>query len=206
LSVTKQAEVVGIARSTVYYLPRPVPAADLALMHQIDKLHTELPFAGARMLRRILAATDEELAEAFGVNQATIYRWQKAHPEFCEAIRAGKLVADIKVAEKLHEKAKGFDYIEEQPIKLKKFAYDENGKKVRVSEWVEILKLRRRLPPDTTAAMFWLTNRQNDKWKLRVANEHAGERGGAIERARDSCPDRLMTTDKRESGRYNMDT
>ena len=41
LSVTKQAEVVGIARSTVYYLPRPVPAADLALMQQIDKLHTE---------------------------------------------------------------------------------------------------------------------------------------------------------------------
>ena len=32
LSVTKQAEAVGIARSTVYYLPRPVSAADLALM------------------------------------------------------------------------------------------------------------------------------------------------------------------------------
>jgi putative transposase len=55
LSVTKQAEVVGIARSTVYYLPRPVPAADLDVMHQIDKLHTEFPFAGARMLRRLLA-------------------------------------------------------------------------------------------------------------------------------------------------------
>jgi putative transposase len=56
LSVTKQAEVVGIARSTVYYLPRPVPAADLDLMKQIDKLHTEFPFAGARMLRALLAA------------------------------------------------------------------------------------------------------------------------------------------------------
>ena len=46
LSVTKQAEAVGIARSTVYYLPRPMSAADLALMRQIDKLHTEFPFAG----------------------------------------------------------------------------------------------------------------------------------------------------------------
>ncbi len=36
LSVTKQAEAVGIARSTVYYLPRLVPAADLELMRQID--------------------------------------------------------------------------------------------------------------------------------------------------------------------------
>src|SRR5262245_38612385 len=61
LSVTKQAEVVGIARSTVYYLPRPVPAADLALMHQIDKLHTEFPFAGARMLRRLLVANGSKL-------------------------------------------------------------------------------------------------------------------------------------------------
>ena len=56
LSVTKQAKVVGIARSTVYYLPRAVSAADLDLMKQIDRLHTEFPFAGARMLRRLLAA------------------------------------------------------------------------------------------------------------------------------------------------------
>ena len=55
LSLTRQAAAVGIARSTVYYLPRPVSAADLALMKRIDELHTELPFAGSRMLRRLLA-------------------------------------------------------------------------------------------------------------------------------------------------------
>jgi putative transposase len=56
LSVTKQAEAVGIARSTVYYLPRPVSDEDLALMKQIDVLHMEFPFAGTRMLRLLLAA------------------------------------------------------------------------------------------------------------------------------------------------------
>ena len=56
LSVTRQAEAVGIARSTAYYLPRPVSAEDLALMKQIDLLHMEFPFAGARMLCRFLAA------------------------------------------------------------------------------------------------------------------------------------------------------
>ena len=61
LSVSKQAEVVGIARSTVYYLPRPVPASDLELMRQLDKLHTEFPFAGARMLRRLLAANGSKV-------------------------------------------------------------------------------------------------------------------------------------------------
>ncbi len=55
LSVSRQAKMVGIARGTVYYLPRPVPAGDLALMTQIDRLHTEFPFAGSRMLRRLLA-------------------------------------------------------------------------------------------------------------------------------------------------------
>ena len=47
LSVTKQASV-GIARSTVYYLPRPVSVEDLALMQQIDLLHMAFPFAGSR--------------------------------------------------------------------------------------------------------------------------------------------------------------
>src|SRR5262245_21756734 len=61
LSVTKQTEAVGISRSTVYYLPRPVPAADLALMRQIDRLHMEFPFAGSRMLRRILAANGSKV-------------------------------------------------------------------------------------------------------------------------------------------------
>jgi len=61
LSVTKQAEIVGVARSTVYYLPRPVPAADLELMRQIDRLHMEFPFAGSRMLRRLLAANGSKV-------------------------------------------------------------------------------------------------------------------------------------------------
>jgi putative transposase len=56
LSVSKQAELAGIARSTLYYLPRPVSAEDLALMKQIDLLDMEFPFAGARMLRLLLAA------------------------------------------------------------------------------------------------------------------------------------------------------
>jgi putative transposase len=55
LSVTKQARICGIARSTVYYPPRAVSPEDLSLMKQIDALHTEFPFAGSRMLRRLLA-------------------------------------------------------------------------------------------------------------------------------------------------------
>lgn len=55
LSLTKQAAAAGISRGSVYYLPRPVPAKDLALMRQIDALHLEHPFAGSRMLRAVKA-------------------------------------------------------------------------------------------------------------------------------------------------------
>ena len=56
LPISKQAEVLNISRGSVYYLPRPVSAADLALMRRIDELHLEFPFAGSRMLQGLLAA------------------------------------------------------------------------------------------------------------------------------------------------------
>ena len=54
--ITKQAKALNISRGSVYYLPRPVSAADLAIMRRIDELHLEFPFAGSRMLRDLLAA------------------------------------------------------------------------------------------------------------------------------------------------------
>jgi putative transposase len=54
LPVSRQAKALGISRGSVYYLPRPVSADDLALMRRIDELHLELPFAGSRMLQGFL--------------------------------------------------------------------------------------------------------------------------------------------------------
>jgi putative transposase len=54
LSITRQAKALGISRGSVYYLPRPVPAAGLAIMRRMDELHLEFPFAGSRMLRDLL--------------------------------------------------------------------------------------------------------------------------------------------------------
>jgi putative transposase len=54
LSVTKQARMLGIARSTVYYQPKPISDQEWALRAEIDRLHLEYPFAGSRMLRDLL--------------------------------------------------------------------------------------------------------------------------------------------------------
>lgn len=51
LAVTHQARLLGLARASVYYAARPVPAEDLALMRRLDELHLELSFAGSRLRR-----------------------------------------------------------------------------------------------------------------------------------------------------------
>jgi putative transposase len=55
LPLTRQAEVLKLSRSSLYYRPRPVSAGDLAIMRRLDELHLEHPFAGGRMLRDLLA-------------------------------------------------------------------------------------------------------------------------------------------------------
>lgn len=55
LPVKRQAQLLSISRGSVYYLPRSVSPDDLALMRRIDELHLDYPFAGARMLRDLLA-------------------------------------------------------------------------------------------------------------------------------------------------------
>jgi putative transposase len=89
LPVSRQAELLGLSRSNVYYLPRPVSEADLALMRRIDELHLNFPFAGARMLRDMLKLEGFEvgrkhvrtLMEKMGI--AALYRKRNtsaAHP------------------------------------------------------------------------------------------------------------------------------
>ena len=51
LSISRQAQLAGISRGSVYYVPKSVSAADLVLMRRLDALHLEHPFMGARMLR-----------------------------------------------------------------------------------------------------------------------------------------------------------
>jgi putative transposase len=63
MPLSRQAEVLGISRSSLYDQPEPVSAADLALMRRMDELHLAFPFAGSRMLRDLL------LAEGFTVGR-----------------------------------------------------------------------------------------------------------------------------------------
>jgi len=66
LSITRQARLLGLARSSVYYRPTATAERDLALMTAIDAIHTELPFYGIRRIR------GELLARGFAVGRQRV--------------------------------------------------------------------------------------------------------------------------------------
>lgn len=71
LSVSRQANLLGISRGSIYYLPKPVSAEDQLIMNRIDKLHLEFPFAGSRMLRDLLRQ------EGFQIGRKRVRRLMK---------------------------------------------------------------------------------------------------------------------------------
>jgi hypothetical protein len=111
-----------------------------------------------------MPCTMKDLALFFGVARSTIYLWKSQFPEFSDAIEAGRLRADSLVAERLFERAVGFEYIEQQAVKVKRIEYHENGKKALETEEIKVVEVRRVLPPDTAAAKYWLKNRHPDLW------------------------------------------
>jgi transposase len=112
-----------------------------------------------------LGATDDELADFFNVHRATIYRWKHTVPEFCDAIKSGKEIADERVERSLYQKATGYNFTEQQAIKVKVEQHKEE---------VEVVDVERHSPADTTAAIFWLKNRRSAAWRDKQEHEHSG--------------------------------
>jgi putative transposase len=61
LSVRRQCELLGLARSTFYYEPTGAPPEDLRLMRLIDELYTDCPFYGSRKITEALTRQGEEV-------------------------------------------------------------------------------------------------------------------------------------------------
>jgi hypothetical protein len=102
----------------------------------------------------LLGATDEQLADFFNVAKSTINLWKQKQPKFLDAMKRGKILADANVAHSLYQKAIGY-----------------SCKETHVSNYQgEITKteINKQYPPDTTACIFWLKNRQPEKWRDKI--------------------------------------
>lgn len=108
-----------------------------------------------------LGATDLELADFFKVTDRTILTWKATYPEFCEAVKAGKDVADERVERSLYHKAVGYTFDSEKVFQFQ-------GSIVRA-------QTREHVPPDTTAMIFWLKNRRAETWRDKSEHIHRHE-------------------------------
>lgn len=113
----------------------------------------------------LLGHTDEELASFFEVDVRTINNWKIDHPSFFQSLKKGKEIADMDVAVKLLERAKGASVVRQQAIKMKDTQYNSEGKKLSEEERIEIVDLVHQEAPDTTALIFWLKNRKSTAWR-----------------------------------------
>lgn len=109
----------------------------------------------------LLGATDEQIADFFGVSVQTIHTWAKRHTAFLEARRNGKQVADANVAEALYHRALGYSHPEEK-------IFQHDGGIIRAATV-------KQYPPDTAAAFIWLKNRAG--WRDKLDHEHTGKDG-----------------------------
>lgn len=118
----------------------------------------------AYVLCRLYGATNVQLAEMFGVNTDTLWRWTKRYLDFSSAIKEGrKEYNNLKVEKSLLGRALGHDYWEEKWAR-RKIPLNGNGKKFKY-EMVLVERVRKRVLPDVGAIVFWLTNQQPEDWK-----------------------------------------
>ena len=98
-----------------------------------------------------------------GISVSTLCEWKNKFPEFSEALKRGKEVADYIVENELFESCKTRTVTVKKPIKLKKVMVD--GKKRLEEEQIEYAEEQVVVPANVTAQIFYLKNRKPDKWK-----------------------------------------
>lgn len=123
-------------------------------------------FAGQAKKLCELGATDYELADFFGVDTRTVYRWKNTYDEFCQAVIVGKDKADDRVERALFNRAVGYTFESEKVFQFQ-------GEVVRADTTEHV-------PPDPGAAMNWLKNRRGDKWRDKMDHELTGKDGAPL--------------------------
>lgn len=128
--------------------------ADLMGRMPGETTHYRPEYALIALRFMMLGATVEDLADLIGVSRSRIYVWEKAYPDLASALKGGREMADSNVAARLYQRAMGYTH-EAEEIKV-------------VDGGIERVNVLKHYPPDAQSAMFWLKNRQPDKWKDKV--------------------------------------
>lgn len=103
--------------------------------------------------------TDEQIALKMGIGISTFYEWLNKFPELSDAIKKGKAPVDIEVESALLKRALGYDY-EEVITEVEELGEGRQKKHIR--------KIKKHMPGETAAQIFWLKNRRPGRWRDKV--------------------------------------
>ncbi|MEW4152194.1 hypothetical protein Q0N88_18905 [Bacillus thuringiensis] len=109
---------------------------------------------------------EEQIAHNMGVSRSTLSNWKNRHPLIIQALAKGKEVSDREVENALFKRATGYTY-EEVTVEREKVDGELQS--------IETKRVKRQVPPDTTAIIFWLKNRKPTVWRDRREIDHSGE-------------------------------
>jgi hypothetical protein len=101
--------------------------------------------------------TNEQIADIIGVHVRTIENWQGKHPDLLWAIKEAKQIADDLVEASLFSRAVGYSHPEQKVF--------QNMGEIITHETIK------QYPPDPTAMIFWLKNRQPKRWREKQPGE-----------------------------------
>lgn len=101
--------------------------------------------------------TDEQIAKKIGISKQTFYQWKNKYSDFADSLKKGKEIIDNEAEEALIKSALGYSYDEERTT-----IEDRDGNIVRKKTVI-----KRHVPPDVTALIYWLNNRRPSTWRNR---------------------------------------
>ncbi len=96
---------------------------------------------------------------AVGIAKSTFYEWVEKKSDFSDAIKKAMAIPDQKVENALYKSA-----IMGHRYKEKEYKGVAVGEKVKM---ILVKTVRKFIPPNVTAQIFYLKNRQPDEWKDR---------------------------------------
>lgn len=105
---------------------------------------------------------NEQIAYYIGISEKTFYNWLGRFPDLKTALYESKAVADELVEAGIFSRAIGYTH------KEVKVFYDKD-----LGQVIEHV-VDKHYPPDTSAGIFWLSNRNPEKWADKKEIKHAG--------------------------------
>ena len=123
----------------------------------------------------------KQIAKQLYIADSTFRAYAAKYPELKEALKEGKEEADAKVENGVFFSACGGIKTIKKAIKLKKPIFDKYNKKIGEEEVIAYADEEIYCPPNIAAAIFWLCNRQKEKWKHQRNIEFKAKDGKKIE-------------------------